>query len=56
MKCPHCRRAIPDEDVRSEAARLQAALRANPGRKPVLRTCPKCGKSHSAREMRKCKG
>ena len=55
MTCPHCHQPIPDEAIRSEAARLNSARRANPGRKRVMRLCPRCGQAHSARMMRKCK-
>ena len=56
MTCPHCHQPIPDADVCSAAARLNSARRANPGRKRVMRRCPRCGQAYSARLMRKCKG
>jgi hypothetical protein len=55
MICPHCHQPIPEDAIRSEAARLNSALRANPGRKPTMRKCPRCGQSHSARDMRRCR-
>ena len=56
MTCPHCSKRIPDKIVLSAAARLTRSRIQNPGRKPVMRKCPRCGQKHSAREMRKCKG
>jgi riboflavin biosynthesis pyrimidine reductase len=56
VTCPHCKRAIPDRAVLSEAARLHSKSRiVKRGRQPVIRLCPRCGGEHSAREMRKCK-
>jgi predicted RNA-binding Zn-ribbon protein involved in translation (DUF1610 family) len=55
MLCPGCRKLISDQVVLSEAARLYSARRTNPGRKAVMRKCPRCGQQHSARDMRKCR-
>lgn len=59
MNCPHCHQPIPDETVLSESGRIQSSMRktfnsGRSGRPPVMRTCPKCGKKHTGREMRKC--
>lgn len=56
MTGPHCHRKIPDRALLAEAGRILRAQAKTPGRKPVMRKCPKCGVKHSAREMRRCKG
>jgi predicted RNA-binding Zn-ribbon protein involved in translation (DUF1610 family) len=55
MICPHCHKPLPDEDVLSAAGSISAGMAVNPGRKPVMRLCPRCGGIHSAREMRRCR-
>ncbi len=59
MQCPHCKKDLTPDQIRSLWGQLTASLRrkhgAGAGRPKKFRTCKKCGRRMGTAEMRRHK-